>query len=234
MPSRPTPLPTKKSFMTSFLTAKGDPDPTAQAKLAKQATFGYRNAIGELIYALITCRPDLSYATVRAAQYSACPAKIHFDGVRSILKYLYATKSDGIYFWRPEPNTALRAVDPPEIKSNAHDLLLDGRPIDDPLQLTSYVDAEWGTCPQTRRSFTGCCLRLAGGTIAYKTKLQPTVAQSSTEAEFMGGADAGKMLLYVRSIMWDLGIPQLAASPLYEDNDAATAMANSSKPTTRT
>jgi len=83
-------------------------------------------------------------------------------------------------------------------------------------------------------SFTGCCLRLAGGTIAYKTKLQPTVAQSSTEAEFMGGADAGKMLLYVRSIMWDLGIPQLAASPLYEDNDAATAMANSSKPTTRT
>ena len=234
MPSRPTPLPTKKSFITSFLAAKGDPDTKAQAKLAKQATFGYRNAIGELIYALITCRPDLSYATVRAAQYSANPAKIHYDGVKSILKYLYATKDDGIYFWRPVPNKALQAVEPPPIKSNAHDLLLDGRPLDDPLQLTSYVDAEWGTCPQTRRSFTGCCLRLAGGTVAYKTKLQPTVAQSSTEAEFMGGTDAGKMLLYVRSIMWDLGIPQLAASPLYEDNDAATAMANSSKPTTRT
>ena len=34
--------------------------------------------------------------------------------------------------------------------------------------------------------------------------------------------------------MWDLGIPQQAASILYEDNDAATAMANAQKPTTRT
>jgi hypothetical protein len=50
----------------------------------------------------------------------------------------------------------------------------------------------------------------------------------------MGDCDAGKMLLYVRSIMWDLGIPQTAASMLYEDNDACIAMANAQKPTTQT
>ena len=60
------------------------------------------------------------------------------------------------------------------------------------------------------------CIRLAGGTVAYKSRLQPTVALSSTEAEFMGACDAAKLLLYVRSILWDLGIPQEAASILYE------------------
>jgi hypothetical protein len=92
------------------------------------------------------------------------------------------------------------------------------------MDLHAFVDANWAACPQTRCSFTGCCLRLADGTVAYKTKLQPTVAQSSTEADFMGACDAGKMLLYVRSIMWNLGILQTAASMLYEDNDAAVGL----------
>ena len=43
----------------------------------------------------------------------------------------------------------------------------------------------------------------------------------------MGASDFGKMMLYTRSILWDLGIPQELASFLYED-----AMAQ--KPTTRT
>ena len=50
----------------------------------------------------------------------------------------------------------------------------------------------------------------------------------------MEAADCGKMILYVRSIMWDLGVPQTAATIAYEDNDAAIAMANSRKPTSRT
>ncbi len=39
------------------------------------------------------------------------------------------------------------------------------------------------------------------------------------------------MLLYIRSILWDLNVPQEAASRLYEDNNACTAMANAQKPT---
>ena len=89
----------------------------------------------------------------------------------------------------------------PPIHSNGHDLMMDGRPIHDPTDLHAFVDADWGACPATRRSMTGMCLRLAGGTVAYKTKLQPTVAMSSTESEFMGAADCGKLLLFVRSIM---------------------------------
>ena len=50
----------------------------------------------------------------------------------------------------------------------------------------------------------------------------------------MGASDFGKILLYVRSVLWDLGVPQHAASILYEDNDACTAMAMAQKPTPRT
>jgi hypothetical protein len=50
----------------------------------------------------------------------------------------------------------------------------------------------------------------------------------------MGAHDAGKMVLFIRSILFDLGIPQQAASVIYEDNDGATAMANAQKPTSRT
>ena len=50
----------------------------------------------------------------------------------------------------------------------------------------------------------------------------------------MAACDTGKMILYVRSILWDLHIPQEAATLLYEDNDSCTAMGNAQKPTTRT
>ena len=230
--NRPTPLPSRDSFMRDFLSAKGDPD--MQEELAKRMGFSYRAAIGELIYAMVTCRPDLSYAVVRASQSSACPAEIHFNGIKHMLKYLHTTKSDGIYFWRSRPNDNLPVGTIPDINSNMHDLLLDGRPKDAIDQLVGYVDADWATCPNTRRSFTGVCIRLAGGTVAYKSRLQPTVAQSSTEAEFMGANDAGKIILFIRSVLWDLGIPQTAATLLYEDNDACTAMANAQKPTPRT
>jgi hypothetical protein len=64
----------------------------------------------------------------------------------------------------------------------------------------------------------------------------PTVSQSSTEGEFMAACSAGRMILFVRSILWDLRIPQAAAATLlYEDNDACIAMTNTQKPTsTRT
>jgi hypothetical protein len=42
------------------------------------------------------------------------------------------------------------------------------------------------------------------------------------------------MILFVRSVLCDLNIPQEAATLLYEDNDACTAMGNAQKPTSRT
>jgi hypothetical protein len=92
----------------------------------------------------------------------------------------------------------------------------------------------WASCLRTQSSFTGLLIKLAGAAVAYKTQLQDTIATSSTESEFMAAYELGKMLLNVRSILWDLNVPQEAASWLYKDNNACTAMANAQKPTSRT
>ena len=136
-------------------------------------------------------------------------------------------------FWRTAPRMEFKEGPLPRINSNKQDLLLTNRPEYNAKELHAYTDSDWATCVKTRRSFGRSCIQLAGGTIAYKCKFQPTVAGSSTEAEFMAVYDTGKMILFVRSIMWDLGIPQEAATVLYKDNNACTAMGNAQKPTTR-
>jgi hypothetical protein len=98
----------------------------------------------------------------------------------------------------------------------------------------AYEDSDWASWFKTCQSFSGICIQLAGGTIAYKTKFQTTVALSSTEAEFMAACDVGRMCLFVRSLLWDLDIPQEAATVAYKDNDGCTGMGNAQKPTTQT
>ena len=177
-----------------------------------------------------------STVTVKCTQHSMNPAEIHFQAVKHAIKYLVATRKDGIYFWRATPCMDLQEHPIPVCATSLHGQLPHSvqRPHHDILQLHAYADSDWATCTKTRRSLSGTIVQLAGGTIAYKTKLQPTVALSSTEAEFMAACDTGKMILFIRSILWDLGIPQEAATILYEDNDACTALANAQKPTTRT
>ena len=80
----------------------------------------------------------------------------------------------------------------------------------------------------------GAGLFLAGGVVTYKISLLITIAQSSIEAEYMMATLGGRMILFCRSILWDLGVPQCAATVAYEDNDACTSMANAGKLTPRT
>ncbi len=50
----------------------------------------------------------------------------------------------------------------------------------------------------------------------------------------MAACDTGKMILFVRSILWDLNIPQEVATLLHENNDSCTTMGNAQKPTPHT
>jgi hypothetical protein len=68
----------------------------------------------------------------------------------------------------------------------------------------------------------------------YKTAYQATIAQSSTEAEFTAAADAAKYILYLRSLLEEIGLLQEDATVLYEDNQGALLMANAQRPTKRT
>ena len=144
--NRPTPLPSTKTFMTSFLNSKGNSDPKIQGELKKSMKISYPSAIGELIYAMTTCCPDIAYATVCASQYSTRPHAIQYHGVCHILKYLYATEDDGLYYCHVTPNNNLPVVLPPAIRSNHHNHLLGGRPHHNPTELHGFVDSDWAAC----------------------------------------------------------------------------------------
>ena len=74
---------------------------------------------------------------------------------------------------------------------------------------------------------------LTGDVIAYKTKFQSAVSLSSTETELTAAAEAGKMTLYLRFILRELGFPQYIPMIIYEDNMGALFMATSDQPTKR-
>jgi hypothetical protein len=105
------------------------------------------------------------------------------------------------------------------MNSNRKDPLLDDQPNPKASVAVAYGNSGWTTCVKNSCSFHGICIQLAGSTIAYKTKFHPTVAFSTTEVEFMAACDVGWMSLFVCSILWDLDIPQEAATIAYEDKD---------------
>ena len=75
---------------------------------------------------------------------------------------------------------------------------------------------------------------LAGAAVYYRTRLQPTIAQSSTEAEFTNMADAGKAALYLRWILEEIGISMDAPTPILADNQDAVRLSKAQQPTRRT
>ncbi len=102
-PNRSTPLPPKEEWLKKFNTAVGDPDKKAQTDLAKRMQLSYRSGVGELIWAITTCRPDLAYTSVKLSQSITCPAEEHYHGLKHALKFFYDSRDDGMYFWRTTP-----------------------------------------------------------------------------------------------------------------------------------
>ena len=204
--------------------------------LKKEYGFTYRQGIGEILYALVTCRPDISYATIKLSQYSTRPAKIHFDALKEVYRYLRATISDGIYYWRTEPRMDLPIGEIPVSKSddNYDDSGVDTRQQYYDSLLYAAVDSDFAGDVSHQKSVTGIVIKLAGGAVLYKTAYQPTIAGSSTEAEFAAASAAEKHILHLRTLLKEIGLQQESATILYEDNQGALLMANAQRPTKRT
>ena len=56
---------------------------------------------------------------------------------------------------------------------------------------------------------------------------------SSTEAEFYAAVESGKLAIYQRSILHELGMPQEQPTPIYIDNQAVFDIANVGRPIPR-
>ena len=116
-PTCSTPLPPNEEWLKKFNSAVGNPDPKAQAALSKQMQLSYRSGVGELIWAMTTCRPDLAFTSVKLSQSNTCPAEEHYHGLKHALKYLYNSRDDGLYLWRPTPRPELPEGPLPTINS---------------------------------------------------------------------------------------------------------------------
>jgi hypothetical protein len=85
-----------------------------------------------------------------------------------------------------------------------------------------------------RRHILGIIMMLAGGAIAWKCRVQITISLSTTEAEILSASDAGRLALYLRSVLDELGHPQKHATDIFEDNRATVLISQTSHPTRQT
>jgi hypothetical protein len=155
----------------------------------------YRELVGALTYLSTATRPDISFAVSYLGQFNNCYGKPHWTAAKRVLRYLKGTTKLGLTFFK---------------KSQF---------------LEGFVDADWGNCPNDRKSFTGYVFMLGGGPVSWDARKQKTVALSSTEAEYMGLAEATKEASYLRSFLIELGLDNLSSVVVYEDNLGALKLA---------
>lgn len=226
--NKPTPIRSDSKYMAMLETSETPETDHERKELERQMGFSFRSVIGELVFAMVIARAELSFVITKLSQFNKNPAKCHYQAAKHVFAFLNATKTDGLTYWREEPREDLPFVEHPTPMSSPQDALT---PIPtDPTQLISLTDSDWGSDRATRRSISGMLLIFAGAAILYKTKFQPTIALSSTEAEFVAGSATGKATLYIRSILHELGLTQHEPTPIYQDNHGAIHMANAQAP----
>jgi hypothetical protein len=92
-------------------------------------------------------------------------------------------------------------------------------------EMMAMVDADYASCPATRRSTSGWLIFLAGAPVAWGSKRQTITATSSAESEYVSLASCAKDVLATRYLLAQLPGRQLAgATKIYEDNTACINM----------
>jgi hypothetical protein len=159
-------------------------------------TSRYREVVGSLLWLASATRPDLAYAAQSLSRFSTNPGETHWREAKRCLRYLAGTTNLGLTYQRIPSSDSLSDT------------------------LYGFCDSDWGADPDTRRSVGAYVLFLTSGPVAWRCKLQPTVAFSTAEAEFMAASSTCTEVVWLRRILSQLGYPQRRPTPLYEDNQA--------------
>lgn len=92
------------------------------------------------------------------------------------------------------------------------------------LSTTAYSDADQAGCSDTRRSTSGFCVFLGDALVSWYSKRQPTVSQSSTEAEYRVVANAVAECIWLRRLLDELQCRVTRATITYCDNVSVVYM----------
>ncbi|CAL1406923.1 unnamed protein product [Linum trigynum] len=155
----------------------------------------YRRLIGKLHYLTIT-RPDITYAVQQLAQFQGTPTVEHLQAAHRVIRYLKHTPGQGLIFRT-----------------------------DSKLELSGFCDADWASCPDSRKSLTGYCTFLGTSLITWKTKKQTTVSRSSSEAEYRALAQVVCEVQWLGNLLLEMGVQVPLPIPLYCDNKSALHIA---------
>nr|XP_016445281.1 PREDICTED: uncharacterized mitochondrial protein AtMg00810-like [Nicotiana tabacum] len=114
----------------------------------------YQRLVGKLLYLTMT-RPDICYAVHVLSQFMYCPKKSHMEATIRVVRYI-----------KGAPGLRLLISSKQSSK------------------LTAFCDADWASCPVSRRSVTGYVMKLENSLVSWKSKKQGTISRSSAEAEY--------------------------------------------------
>ncbi|GJY33991.1 retrovirus-related pol polyprotein from transposon TNT 1-94 [Tanacetum coccineum] len=74
--------------------------------------------------------------------------------------------------------------------------------------VAGYSDLDYDAGLDARRSLTGYVFTIGNSVVSWKATLQPSVALSTTEAEYMALTEAAKKGIWLKCLIGDLGFPQ--------------------------
>jgi hypothetical protein len=86
------------------------------------------------------------------------------------------------------------------------------------VQLAGYTDADWAGNAADRRSTSGYAFSIGSAAVAWSSKKQPTIALSSTEAEYRGAAIATCEAIWLKRLLKDLHEEVSDPTVIYCDN----------------
>ena len=196
------------------LTTKMSPSTDTETKLMKKIP--YQSAIGSLMYAMIGTRPDIAAATIAASRFMSNPGTQHWTAVKKIFRYLRGTTSLGITFSGSTNNNK-------DVNNNNNNINVIG-----------YCDSDWGDNIDHRKSTTGYVFHIANGPVSWSSKVQPTVALSSTEAEYMAVSMAAQDAKWIINLLNELHFEVKTPVVIYEDNQGCIALSKNNVNHSRT
>jgi len=162
----------------------------------------FQRALGALMYLMLGTCPDITYTVAALSRHAANPGTEHQHTLDCLFRYLCGTSDYKLVYCHGVSggNSILR-----------------------------YVDADWGSNVNDRKSTSGYIFTLSGGAISWSSKKQSAVALSSTEAKYITGTHAAKEAIWLRQLFAGLQQPSSFPIPLHIDNQSAIAIAKNPK-----